>query len=122
MGEHSVKAINTLRERKTFLYHLLNDVEALNLMIEQDMFEKGIQRIGAEQELCVVDKYFRPSKNALRILDKLNDPHFTTEIALFNLEINLDPLELKGKCFSEMRYSSYVNNLLKFLKLLHERQ
>ena len=102
MGEHSVKAINTLRERKTFLYHLLNDVEALNLMIEQDMFEKGIQRIGAEQELCVVDKYFRPSKNALRILEKLNDPHFTTEIALFNLEINLDPLELKGKCFSDM--------------------
>ena len=98
MGEHSVKAINTLRERKTFLYHLLNDVEALNLMIEEDKFEKGIQRIGAEQELCVVDKYFRPSKNGLRVLEKLNDPHFTTEIALFNLEINLDPLELKGNC------------------------
>ena len=39
MGEHSVKAIKTLRERKTFLYHLLNDIEALNLMIEQDKFE-----------------------------------------------------------------------------------
>jgi len=103
MGEHSVKAIRTLRERKTFLYHLLNDIEALNQMIEQDKFEKGIQRIGAEQELCIVDKYFRPSKNALRVLAKVNDPHFTTEIALFNLEINLDPLELKGDCFSKMQ-------------------
>jgi CBS domain-containing protein len=103
MGEHSVKAINTLRERKTFLYHLLNDIEALNLMIKENKFEKGIQRIGAEQELCIVDKYFRPSKNALKLLEKINDPHFTTEIALFNLEINLDPLELKGNCFSEMQ-------------------
>ena len=103
MGEHSVKAINSLRERKTFLYHLLNDIEALNLMIKENKFEKGIQRIGAEQELCIVDKYFRPSKNALKLLEKINDPHFTTEIALFNLEINLDPLELKGNCFSKMQ-------------------
>ncbi len=103
MGEHSVRAIKTLRERKTFLYHLLNDIEALNLMIEQKKFETGIQRIGAEQELCIVDKYFRPSKHALELLNKLNDPHFTTEIALFNLEINLDPLELKGDCFSTMQ-------------------
>ena len=103
MGEHSVKAIKTLRERKTFLYHLLNDIEALNLMIEEDKFEKGIQRIGAEQELCIVDKFFRPSRNALRLLEKIDDPHFTTEIALFNLEINLDPLELRGNCFSDMQ-------------------
>ena len=49
MGEHSVKAINTLRERKEFLYHLLNDIEVLDLMIKEDMFEKGVQRVGAEQ-------------------------------------------------------------------------
>jgi CBS domain-containing protein len=102
MGEHSVKAITTLRERKEFLYHLHNDIEALEQMLKDDVFEKGIQRIGAEQELCIVDKYFRPSTNALKLLEKINDPHFTTEIALFNLEINLDPLELKGNCFSAM--------------------
>ena len=102
MGEHSVKAITTLRERKNFLYHLLNDIEALELMINQGMLEKGIQRVGAEQELCLVDKYFRPASNALKVLEKLNDPHFTTEIALFNLEINLNPLELKNDCFSKM--------------------
>ena len=102
MGEHSVRAINTLRDRKKFLYHLLNDIEALDLMIREGMFEKGIQRVGAEQELCLVDKYFRPSSQALTVLDKLDDPHFTTEIALFNLEINLDPLVLSGNCFSEM--------------------
>lgn len=100
MGSFSVKAIESLRERKDFLYHLLHDIEALESMIDSDVFEKGIQRIGAEQELCLVDRNFRPSNKALQILDKLKDEHFTTELALFNLEINLDPLELKGNCFS----------------------
>ncbi len=102
MGSQSVKAIESLRERKKFLYHLLNDVKALEMMLDQDIFEKGIQRIGAEQELCLVDKSFRPSCNALKVLEQLNDKHFTTELALFNLEINLDPLELTGDCFSKI--------------------
>ncbi|MEL4454624.1 CBS domain-containing protein [Lutimonas vermicola] len=102
MGSQAVKAIESLTERKEFLYHLLNDVKALEMMLDQDIFEKGIQRIGAEQELCLVDNNFRPSCNALKILEKLNDHHFTTELALFNLEINMDPLELKGNCFSKI--------------------
>ena len=102
MGAQAVKAIESLRERKEFLYHLLNDVKALEMMLEQDVFEKGIRRIGAEQELCLVDQNFRPSCNALEVLDHLKDPHFTTELALFNLEINLDPLELTKDCFSQI--------------------
>ena len=102
MGAQSVKAIESLRERKEFLYHLLNDVKALEMMLKQDVFEKGIQRIGAEQELCLVDQNFRPSCKALEVLDRLKDPHFTTELALFNMEINLDPLELTKDCFSKI--------------------
>ena len=102
MGSQSVKAIESLRERKEFLYHLLNDVKALEMMLDQDIFEKGIQRVGAEQELCLVDKNFRPSCNAIKVLEQINDKHFTTELALFNLEINLDPLELKNDCFSQI--------------------
>lgn len=102
MGSHAVKAITSQKERKKFVYHLLNDVKALEKMVQDDLFEKGIQRVGAEQELCIVNKNYRPSFNALKILDKLNDPHFTTELALFNLEVNLDPFELKEDCFSKI--------------------
>ncbi len=100
MGSQSVKAIESLSERKDYLHYLLNDVKALEIMIENDLFEKGIQRIGAEQELCLVDKNFYPSKNALKVLKNINDSHFTTELALFNLEINLDPIKLDTNCFS----------------------
>jgi CBS domain-containing protein len=102
MGSQSVKAITSQKERKEFISHLLNDVKAFEKMITDDTFEKGIQRIGAEQELCIVNESYRPSLNALKILDEIDDPHFTTELALFNLEINLDPVELSNKCFSNL--------------------
>ena len=107
MGSQSVKPITNKTERKIFINHLLNDIEALDRMIKSDAFEKGVQRIGAEQELCIVDKYYRPSFNALQILEHINDAHFTTELGLFNLEANLDPLELKEKCFSQLESDLY---------------
>ena len=102
MGSQSVTAIKTQKERQEFLHHLLRDIEAFTFMLDHNLFESGIQRVGAEQEICIVDKNYRPSRNALEILKKINDPHYTTELALFNLEINLDPFELKNKCFSEI--------------------
>ncbi|NNE32439.1 MAG: CBS domain-containing protein [Winogradskyella sp.] len=107
MGSQSVKAITNQSQRKNFTKHLLNDIEALDEMIKTDAFEKGIQRVGAEQELCIVDRFFRPSFNALKILDQINDTHFTTELGLFNIEANLDPLKLEGKCFSQLENDLY---------------
>ncbi len=111
MGSQSVKEIKSLSERKVFLYHLLNDVKALDIMIEKDLFEKRKYRIGAEQELCLVDNNFRPSSNAIKVLDKINDPHYTTELALFNLEINVDPIDLGSKCFTNLE--DQLNTLIK---------
>ena len=107
MGSQAIKVIKNKTQQKEFIYHLLKDLEALDLMIKADAFEKGIQRIGAEQELFIVDKFYRPSFNALQILDNINDPHFTTELGLFNLEANLDPLVLKDKCFSLLENDLY---------------
>lgn len=102
MGTQKVKPIGTAQERKEFLYYLLNDIKALDKMVADDIFEKGIVRIGAEQELCIVNDDFRPSNKSLELLDKINDDHFTTEIAVFNIEANFDPLELKSDCFSKL--------------------
>ena len=65
MGYQRVKPIITEDQRKEFLYHLLNDVKALDQMVKDDLFEKNIHRIGAEQEFCIVTKNFRPSRNSL---------------------------------------------------------
>jgi len=115
MGSQSVKAITSQKQRKKFIYHLLSDVKALDEMIKNDLFEKDLHRVGFEQELCIVNNFYRPSFNALKILEKLKDDHFTTELALFNLEINLDPVELKNNCFSEIeeQLNFYIDKVKK---------
>ncbi len=110
MGEHNVHSSIDQRNRAEFIKHLLDDIKALEIMLEQNLIEDDIIRIGAEQEFCLVDRNWRPANNALEILKAVDDPHFTTELAKYNLEINLDPLELKGNCFSKVE--SDINRLL----------
>ncbi|MEQ8629548.1 CBS domain-containing protein [Ekhidna sp.] len=102
MGNQVVSTAKDQSIRTSFIQHLLNDVKCLELMLEKGMIESGISRIGAEQEFCLISKNYRPQNNADEILKDINDPHFTNELALYNLEINLDPLILKGDCFDEM--------------------
>jgi CBS domain-containing protein len=116
MGDHVVDKIETARKRAEFSRHLLNDIEALEIMLEKGMIEDDIVRIGAEQEFCLVNAQWRPSMDSLTILEALNDPHFTTELARYNLEINLDPEELKSTCFADME-----GKLLGFLKKAREK-
>lgn len=103
MGEFNVNSITTRESRAEFITHLLNDIEALELMLERGLIEDDIMRIGAEQEFCLVDENWRPAKAAQEVLENINDPHFTTELAQYNVEINADPLEVKGSCFTQMQ-------------------
>ena len=59
-------------------------------------------RIGAEQEMFLIDRYLRPAPVSLEVLKQANDARLTTEIARFNLEANLTPLKLENDCFSRM--------------------
>ncbi|MEM6719319.1 MAG: CBS domain-containing protein [Bacteroidota bacterium] len=115
MGSQLVKPIETDALQKEFTKQLLYDIDALATMIEHNDFEQGIQRIGAEQEVCIVDSFYRPSFNALEILEEINDPHFTTELGLFNIEANLDPIVLKDNCFSQLE-NDLTNLLVKAQK------
>lgn len=102
MGNLNVTKIKNKKEHANYIHHLMNDIEALDLLLQKDLIEKEPIRIGAEQEFFIVDTSFFPNNNALQILEDINDDHFTTEIGNFNLEINLDPQELKSDCFSRL--------------------
>lgn len=88
MGDLNVRPASEFRS--SFTRKLLRDVEALDIMLREGLFEKGCQRIGAEQELALVDSNFQPAAKGSSLLRQLS-PQFTTEIGKFNLEINLDP-------------------------------
>ena len=103
MGEERVKLADSQEEVQRFMKYVLKDIRALKKMLNEDgWFEKEPIRIGAEQELCLVDRHSKASPRNMEVLDKLNDENFTTEFAKFNLEINLDPIEFKDDCLTQM--------------------
>jgi len=85
------KQVDPAIDRRKFTRAILADVHALERMLQEGRFEKGVRRIGAEQELFLLDKNWSPTGGAIPILEKLADPHFTTELGRFQLEANCDP-------------------------------
>lgn len=102
MAKEEISTLPDDAHRRLFVKRMLEDVRALERMIAEGWFETGVRRIGAEQEMFLVDRSLLPANMALKLLEHLPKASFTTELALFNLEANLQPLELKGACFSEM--------------------
>jgi len=102
MGEQKVSLVKSRKQMRTFVKSLLKDVQALEQMLEHDVFEKGITRIGAEQEMVIVNNQnFKAAPIAMEVLEALKEyPFIETELAKFNLEINLDPKVFEGHCFS----------------------
>lgn len=104
MGEQKVSVAQEGIGMQSFVRSLLRDVQALEYMLENDWFEKDIIRIGAEQEMCLVDaSTYKPACINMEVLEKLSQyPWVVTELAKFNLEVNLSPREFSGKCLREM--------------------
>ncbi len=103
MGEQNVSTEVSNTQLRSFMRLLLADVHALQRMIDEDSIETGVRRIGAEQEMFLIDRAYEPAAAAGAVLEKLNGhPQFTTELAQFNLECNLLPRELGGACLSEI--------------------
>jgi CBS domain-containing protein len=102
MGAHDIDKQYDESKSQAFMKALLDDLRALEYMIEAGRLETGVTRIGAEQEMFLVDRNLRPAPISLEVLDHANDSRLTTEIARFNLEANLTPLRLTGRCFSLM--------------------
>ena len=79
--------------------------------MDQAREDVAARRIGAEQEMFLIDSAGRPVPLALPILEKLGgaSPQFTLELAQFTLETNLMPRPLGGDCFSEMEKELRAN-------------
>ncbi|MFG0305169.1 MAG: CBS domain-containing protein [Phycisphaerales bacterium JB040] len=103
MGSQRVAIEETPEARRSFQRRLVRDLDALGRMIEEGMFDTGPRRIGAEQELCLIDERGAPAPVAPELLERIDDERIVPELARFNLEINGSPRELTGRCFGDMR-------------------
>ena len=110
MGKH-IEQVSGSQNVREFTKRLLADVQALEHMLNEDMMETGVRRFGCEQEMFLVDRSFRPAPVAVEVLERLKGHEaFTTELARFNLEMNLEPRVLEGDCFTWLE--ARINELL----------
>jgi len=86
MGEHNVEDHVDQRKAQEFMRALLDDLRALAFMLNDGRVESGKLRMGAEQEMFLIDGDLRPAPISTDVLKHANDPRLTTEIARFNLK------------------------------------
>ena len=87
---------------REFTLAVLNDLDALEKMLGSGMIERDVRRIGAEQEMFLIDRSLHPAPLVCEVIANANDKRLTTEIGKFNLEANLTALEFKGDCFARL--------------------
>ena len=96
MGDHNVSSESSGSQIRQFTRAVLNDLQAVEKMLEQGMFEDDVFRIGAEQEMFLVNSAMCPAPISTKILEDAGDDRLTTEIGLFNIEANLSPSNREG--------------------------
>jgi CBS domain-containing protein/gamma-glutamylcysteine synthetase len=114
MGDKNVSMESDESRLRQFTKAVLNDLQALEKMLAEGQMETDGLRIGAEQEMFLVDSAMRPAPLVLEVLENAQDERLTTEIGRFNIEANLTPLEFSGDCLS--RLENELNELVGIVK------
>jgi len=102
MGDKKVTSEYDEMQLRQFTVGVLNDLQALERMLDGGMFEEDVRRIGAEQEMFLVDSAMRPAPLAVEVIEEASDKRLTTEIGKFNLEANLSPQIFGGNALRKM--------------------
>jgi len=102
MGQDPIADRIDQEQLRRFSRALLDDVRALGRMCERGLIESGVRRIGAEQELFLIDRTGRPAMINAQVLARLAEPEFTTELGLFNMEFNVPARPLDGSCLGDL--------------------
>ncbi len=105
MTSHAVTSEMGKGSARAFSKALLKDLQALEKMLENGLIESGVRRFGCEQEMFLVNRAWRPAPVAMEVLERLDGEAFTTELARFNLEMNVEPMMLGGACLSALQKS-----------------
>jgi CBS domain-containing protein len=67
MGDQRVSEQANDEQHRAFMRALLDDVAALERLIDEDRIESGVRRLGAEQEMFLVDRALRPAPLAREV-------------------------------------------------------
>jgi Glutamate-cysteine ligase family 2(GCS2) len=102
MGRDVPAIVISHADRRAYRAKVRSCLDALTQVLRNSQFETEAQQIGLEIELNLVDKCGAASMQNADVLSRIGDPGWATELARFNLEVNIPPRLLAGAALGEL--------------------
>ncbi|MFJ3221751.1 glutamate--cysteine ligase [Streptomyces sp. NPDC086783] len=102
MGEKVVAGSFDLSDRQRYRSKLQQCLTGLERLLEEQRFERPRNLMGLEIELNLAGPDGTPRMMNAQVLDRIASRDFQTELAMFNLEVNIAPHRLGGRVFDQL--------------------
>ena len=105
MGEEVAETQFSREDRQRYRDKVHRCLDAFARMLTEHRFEEDSSSVGLEIELNLTDEDGLPSMCNQTVLERVADADFQTELAQFNVEINVAPRRLGDGVLSELEAS-----------------
>jgi gamma-glutamyl:cysteine ligase YbdK (ATP-grasp superfamily) len=102
MGEKVVAGQFDLSDRHRYRDKLRRCLKGLERLLEEKRFDRPKNLMGLEIELNLVGSDGVPRMLNAQVLERIASRDFQTELAMFNLEVNIAPHRLGGRVFDRL--------------------
>ncbi|MBN0047042.1 glutamate--cysteine ligase [Streptomyces actuosus] len=102
MGEKVVAGRFDLSDRQHYREKLRQCLTGLEQLLAQQRFDRPKNLMGLEIELNLVGADGQPKMLNAQVLERIASQDFQTELAMFNLEVNIAPHRLGGRVFDRL--------------------
>ncbi|GAB3116957.1 hypothetical protein GCM10027055_27470 [Janibacter alkaliphilus] len=96
MGRETSSLSYSREERQRYREKVHQNLDVFARMLAESHFEAERPLTGLEIELNLVDDHAQPAFVNDEVLEAIADPEYQTELALFNIELNVAPRPLPG--------------------------
>src|SRR3954462_11350357 len=101
MGEDVAATIFSREDRQRYREKVKRCLDVFARMLSESRFDAARGSIGLEIELNLTDEHGDPALLNAKVLEAIADADFQTELAQFNVEINVPPRSLSGEVFRD---------------------
>jgi hypothetical protein len=104
MGEDVAATVFSREDRQRYREKVKRCLDVFARMLSESRFDAARGSMGLEIELNLTDEHGDPALVNAPVLEVIADADFQTELAQFNVEINVAPRSLSGEVFSELEH------------------
>ena len=102
MGEEVNAQSYTREQRQRYREKVRQNLDVFERMLAKSQFEFDRPMTGMEIELNLVDDAYQPKFANAEVLEAIADPGYQTELAQYNIELNVPPRPLPGDSAIEL--------------------